>query len=255
MIVRDGYTGTPVSGGGYFRAAFQNTFAAKGETISTNIPVVIGAVIRSIDFGIIHIKVMDIDAVLHCGIVLRDYAGASLDAEFAKVRTEAALTRTVLVVIVNIQFRMVANGDIYRISGDAAVVAVGGFQCGTARNYNVSVNGSIIAIFAIHIDAAASIFTSRTRIHKPADGEVRIILNVQVTAVVDAQTAAARGVRRKVRNIHVFAVVQNQCAGAKEYRRDIGSIAGVRSRIDSQLAAVLDGHFAVGRIDARILQR
>ena len=88
-----------------------------------------------------------------------------------------------------------------------------------------------------------------------------MILNAQVTAIIDAQTAAARGFRLCIGDVHGFAVVQSQCAGAKEYRRDIGifligiGFAGVRSRMDSQRTAVLDGHFAVGRIDALLVQR
>ena len=168
---------------------------------------------------------------------------------------------------VDVYFGIISYLDIYWVGGDAIMITVCGCQSRIVRDINSTLDGFIFVILVrirINIDAAAtalSLFTRvyRNSVHKPADGEVRIILNAQVTAVVDAQAAAARVVRLEVRNIHDGALVQNQCAGAKEYCRDIGiffiGVAGVRSRIDSQLAAVLDGHFAAGRIDTLLFQR
>ena len=146
------------------------------------------------------------------------------------------------------------------------MITLCGCQGRIVRDLNLTRDGFIVVIYVlirINIDAAATalaLFTRpRSSAHKPADGEVRMIPNVQVTAIIDAQAAAALRDRLYIGDVHGFAVVQSQCAGAKEYRRDIGTfsmgVAGVLSRFDSQRRAVLDGHFAVGRIDAQIVQR
>ena len=199
-------------------------------------------------------------------IIFRNNAGIVGNSHGSIVAANTTLVSVgirCITIPVDVYFGIVSYLDIYRVGRDAVVETIRSGQSRIVRDNNLTHDFLVIIIMIyicirINIDAAASIFTIRTRIHKPTDGEARIILNAQVTTVVDAQAAAARG-RLWVRDGHRVALVQNQCAGAKEYRRDIGvraiGAAGVRSRMDSQLTAVLDGHFAVGRIDALLVQR
>ena len=202
-------------------------------------------------------------------IIFRNNAGIIANSHGSIVAANATLVSVevrCITIPVDVYFGTVSYLDIYRVGRDAVVETVRSGQSRIVRDNNSTHDFLVMIIMfficiRINIDAAASIFTIRTRIHKPADGEARIILNAQVTAVVDAQAAAARGFRLYIGDVHGVALVQNQCAGAKEYRRDSGvfligiGFAGVHSRIDSQLAAALNGHFAVGRIDALALQR
>ena len=217
----------------------------------------------SIDF-----QTTDKDAVTPTGVARRNNRRPVGYSQFAKIAAEAAFAIAFIgIVITSFYCGRTFDSNIYRVGGDAVMVTLRCRQGRVVRDNNLPRDFCVTIIYVfvrINIDAAAtalSLFTRfyRSSVHKPADGEVRIILNAQVTAVVDAQAAAARVVRLEVRNIHDGALVQNQCAGAKEYCRDIGiffiGVAGVRSRIDSQLAAVLDGHFAAGRIDTLLFQR
>ena len=204
-------------------------------------------------------------------IIVRSYMRVVSDGELAIVTAQSAfaIPKVVwIVIVVYIDGGIIRHKDINGVGRDAVVETIRSGQSRMVRDFNFTRGGFIVVILArisIHIDAAATVPSLCVfagiyliAVHKPADGELRMIPNVQATAVVDAQAVAAR-LRIGVRNIHVGALVQNQCAGAKEYRRDIGifaiGAAGVRSRFDSQLAAFRDGHFAVGRIDAQSVQR
>ena len=245
----------------------ENTVARNRDAVASPGKTTVGvnpirAIVNCVDFGsAIDFKIFHEDGKSPSSILVRGHMRVVEDSQLAIIATEATFTIPAFVIVVYIDGGVIRHKDINGIGGDAIMITVCGYQSRMVRDINSTLVGCIFVILVrirINIDAAATIFTSRTRIHKPADGEVRIILNVQVTAVVDAQTAAAR-LRLGVRDVHGLAFVQNQCAGAKEYRRDFGSfaigVAGVRSRLDSQRRAVHDGHFAVGRIDALVIQR